>query len=240
MSSVILGYWDLRGLGQSIRLLLEQVGEKYEETRYTLGNDLQKNEWRTIKTSSPLIIGGPGESRMDFPNLPYYIETKADGSQLKLSQSVAIMRYLGEKHGLIPTSLEERALLTVYEQEVTDLRAAICGYCYGGTFPHKFRFPNYVQDIRDVLKTWDQFLDKKQWIMGDLMTYVDFYLYEMLDWHILLDKTILDAFPNIASYSERIRKLPAIEAYMKSDRYIDWPLVSPLAPVWGSINHSKA
>lgn len=97
------------------------------------------------------------------------------------------------------------------------------------------RYPNYVQDIRGVLGKWDAFLNNKKWIMGDLLTYVDFLLFEYLDWHVLLDKTILEAFPNIAAYCERFRKLPAIEAYMKSDRFIDWPLAGPAAPVFGVV-----
>lgn len=80
------------------------------------------NDWFADKASSPAVIGGAGESHMEFPNLPYYIETKPDGSKLKLSQSIAILRHLGRKHGLVPASLDDQALLDVFEQEVYDLR----------------------------------------------------------------------------------------------------------------------
>jgi len=59
MSNVcILGYWDIRGLAEPIRLLLEHVEANYEDRRM----NMSKPSWLEYK-------GGLG---FDFPNLPYY------------------------------------------------------------------------------------------------------------------------------------------------------------------------
>uniref|UniRef100_A0A8D1IAE2 GST N-terminal domain-containing protein n=1 Tax=Sus scrofa TaxID=9823 RepID=A0A8D1IAE2_PIG len=36
--TMILGYWDIRGLAHAIRLLLEYTDSSYEEKKYTMGD----------------------------------------------------------------------------------------------------------------------------------------------------------------------------------------------------------
>ncbi|XP_031142610.1 glutathione S-transferase Mu 3-like isoform X2 [Sander lucioperca] len=86
-----LAYWDIRGLAQPARLLLEYTGTKYEDKFYICGEapDYDKSCWFDEKPT----LG------MDFPNLPYL----EDGDR-KIVQSNAIMRYIARKHNLWPTS----------------------------------------------------------------------------------------------------------------------------------------
>ncbi|XP_040851575.1 glutathione S-transferase Mu 1-like isoform X7 [Ochotona curzoniae] len=57
---VTLGYWDLRGLAHSIRLLLEYTDTSYEEKKYKLGDapDYDRSHWLNEKFKLGL----------DFPN----------------------------------------------------------------------------------------------------------------------------------------------------------------------------
>ena len=65
---LILGYWNFRGLGQPIRLLLEYVGAKYEEKRHEVGPapDFSKANWREKEKKQ--IFGN-----LPFGNLPYLV-----------------------------------------------------------------------------------------------------------------------------------------------------------------------
>ncbi|KAM9110159.1 glutathione S-transferase Mu 3 isoform 3-T3 [Megaptera novaeangliae] len=65
-STMILGYWDIRGLAHAIRMLLEFTDTAYEEKRYTCGEapDYDKSQWLDMKFKLDL----------DFPNLPYLMD----------------------------------------------------------------------------------------------------------------------------------------------------------------------
>ena len=85
----LLAYWDVRGLTEPIRLLLEYVGVEYDQKFYVCGDgpDFSRTDWTDVK----------GSFGLDFPNLPYYIE-----GNLKLTESWAILRYIAGKNNLLP------------------------------------------------------------------------------------------------------------------------------------------
>lgn len=65
-STVKLGYWDIRGFAEPIRLLLRYCDVPFEEVRYGYGTGDQfpsRDEWLAEKFTL----------RLDFPNLPYLI-----------------------------------------------------------------------------------------------------------------------------------------------------------------------
>lgn len=58
--SMTLGYWDIRGLADSIRLLLVNNNVNFEDKRYSNPDDWFKKD--------KFNLG------LDFPNLPYLID----------------------------------------------------------------------------------------------------------------------------------------------------------------------
>lgn len=64
------------------------------------------------------------------------------------------------------------------------------------------------------------------------ITYIDFLVYELLDVHSALEPTILKDFPNLKAFHARVQALPAVAAYMKSDKFLAKPLNGPMA-AWG-------
>ncbi|GFY41279.1 glutathione S-transferase [Trichonephila inaurata madagascariensis] len=76
-----LGYWNIRAIAEPIRYLLHHEKEQFEDRRYLFTDYTWKNEKNALG--------------LDFPNLPYYI----DGN-IRITQSTAILRYLGRKYGL--------------------------------------------------------------------------------------------------------------------------------------------
>lgn len=237
-TSITLGYWDTRGLGEHIRFLLEYAGQKFEDRRYAFDtsdlSNLEKirGKWPSDKTSLPEIVGGKGEAAMDFPNLPYYVETRPDGTKLKLTQSLAITRHLARKFDLVVKGEDQQALMELYEQQLTDLRNNCVGHAYQSSLV-AWRFPNYPEDCKALFKTWERILSGKQWLMGSKLTYIDFIFYELLEWHRILVKDLFKEFPELGKYSQRFEQLPAIKNYMSSGRFHAWPFTSPYAKNFG-------
>lgn len=69
-----------------------------------------------------------------------------------------------------------------------------------------------------------KFLKEKLFITGDSVTYVDFFVYEVLDQIRTFDSKCLDDFPNLQAYLARIEKIPQIEKYMSSPAFLKAPL----------------
>ncbi|KAA0198310.1 Glutathione S-transferase mu class, partial [Fasciolopsis buskii] len=191
-------------LGQPIRLLLEYLGEEYKEKRY--GKE-DREKW----------FGEKFNLGLELPNLPYYIDEK-----VKLTQSVAILRYIADKHGMLGSTPEERARLSMIEGAAMDLRIGLSRISYSPDF-EKLKV-DYLKELPTTLKMWSHFLDKRQYLNGASVSYVDFMVYDTLDSISYLEPHCLDNFANLKEFKSRIEDLPKIKAYMHSDRFIKWPL----------------
>ncbi|EDL01932.1 glutathione S-transferase Mu 6 isoform 3 [Mus musculus] len=229
---VTLGYWDIRGLGHAIRLLLEYTETGYEEKRYAMGDapDYDRSQWLNDKFKLDL----------DFPNLPYLI----DGSH-KVTQSNAILRYLGRKHNLCGETEEERIRVDILEKQVMDTRIQMGMLCYSADFGlhegydsyyfllQEKRKPEFLKGLPDQLKLYSEFLGKQPWFAGDKITFADFLVYDVLDQHRMFEPTCLDAFPNLKDFMARFEGLRKISAYMKTSRFLPSPVYLKQA-TWGN------
>ncbi|XP_069802446.1 glutathione S-transferase Mu 4-like [Dendropsophus ebraccatus] len=204
-----LGYWDIRGLGHTIRLLLEYTGTPYEEKRYVTGDapNYDKSQW--LKEKEKLGL--------DFPNLPYLLD-----GDLKLTQSNAILGYIARKHGLSGNTEKEKTLVSLLENETMDFRMQIATLSYDPQF-EKLKGP-YLEKLPTVLARYSRFLGQRVWFVGDKITLADFLVYDALDQHKILDPTCLKNFKNLQDFLTRFEALPAIAAYLKSPRCKKTPI----------------
>ncbi|OON18455.1 glutathione S-transferase protein, partial [Opisthorchis viverrini] len=191
-------------LAQPIRLLLEYVGDSYEEHSY---GRCDREKWQNDKHNLGL----------ELPNLPYY----KDGD-FSLTQSLAILRYIADKHNMIGNTPEERAKISMIEGGLVDLRAGVSRIAYQENF-EQLKIP-YLQQLPTTLRMWSQFLGKNSYLHGSTPTHLDFMFYEALDVIRYMDPTSVEAFPNLVQFIHRIEALPNIKAFMESDRFIKWPL----------------
>jgi len=214
MAPATLCYWDIRGLGQFLRLILEYTGTEYKDEKLSCGPapDFDKSGWLDMKFNLGL----------DFPNLPYYKD-----DDVALTQSNAILKHIARKNNLIGTTIKEQALADMAADQVMDLRNGFVRLCYGGKFA-EMKEP-YLASLPNQLRLFSNFLGTKPWLVGEAITFPDFHLYEMLDEHKHLKPDCLKEFPNLEAYCERFEKLPAIEKYMKSDRFMRTPLNNKMA-----------
>ena len=101
--------------------------------------------------------------------------------------------------------------------------------CYGARDEASFRaqLPMMKDRVVPVLKQLSASLGSQQWLLGDKISYVDFVLYDVLTNWLELEKDLLDGLPNLQQLRARFEALPAIKAYMASDRFIKWPMNGP-------------
>lgn len=210
---ITLAYWDIRGLAQPIRLLLEYTGEEYEDKYYVCGEapNYDKTCWIDVKNKLGL----------DFPNLPYLL----DGDR-KITQSNAIMRYIARKHNMCGETEDEKVRVDIIENQSMDFRNGFVRLCYTNFDEMK---PDYLKMLPNTLKQFSDFLGDRKWFAGDKITFVDFIMYELLDQHRQFDSKCLDDCKNLTDFLNRFEALEKIAAYMKSPRFMKAPINNKMA-----------
>jgi len=209
----VLAYWNIRGLAQPIRLLLEYTGTEFEDKMYECGPapDYDKSCWFDIKFD----LG------MDFPNLPYYID-----GDLKITQSNAIIRHIARKHDMCGKTEEEKVRVDVLENQAVDMSRALTQLCYR---EYDTKKDAYLEALKKTLKQYSDCLGERKWFAGDNLTYIDFIMYELLDKHLILESTCLKDTKNLEEFHKRFEELEAIKKYMASPRFMKGPLNNKMA-----------
>ncbi|CAG2165790.1 unnamed protein product [Oppiella nova] len=210
-----LGYWNIRGLAQPIRLLLAYSGTEYEDKRYVLGPapEFDRTEWLNDKQTLGL----------DFPNLPYYLD-----GDLKLTQSVAILRHVARKAKLSGQTDAEKLRVDLVEQQLVDINTGVVRICYDPNF--ETLKVDYLKNLPQSLELLSKFLGDRPFLAGESVTYVDFLAYEILDKLNALAPEIVSKVDNLKKYIERVESLPQIANYLKSNPKT--PFNGPMAK-WG-------
>jgi glutathione S-transferase len=165
---------------------------------------------------------------LDYPNLPYFI----DGN-VKLSQSVAIMRHLGRLYKLNGQTPEEECRVDQAELQIIDFRLDIIKLFYNDwdntEAKANFLNPEERNSLPYFYKLFENVLKEREFIAGDSVTYPDFLLWECLDYVLYAFPSFTDAFPSVKAYYGRIDALPGMTKLRASDKWMEWPLVSSYA-----------
>eukprot|EP00736_Rhodelphis_marinus_P000989 Rmarinus@m.16972 len=200
-----LGYWRLRGRGAPIRALLAHVGVDYKETLYTIGEgpDFDCSSW----------FGKKEDMGLDFPNLPYFVD-----GDVRLTQTAAILRYLGRKYNLDAETETQRCRIDMLFDEVHEWAVQFMRAMKGG--------PTYSEEIAAFgrasaarLHKIEEFLGDEPWVAGNKLTYVDFLLYEVLDWIRMVFIDAYDPYPRISAFMKRFEALPGIRKFHKGPKF---------------------
>jgi len=200
-TEVTLGYWAIRGLAEPSRLLLEYTGVAYNQKKYTAYED-----WVADKST----IG------FDFPNLPYLI----DGDK-KITESDAINVYISLKSGhkeLLGNTDADIVNLATVKGVFTDAKTAVYGSIYGPTFSTTIDAV-LKEKVLPKFENLNKFVGSGVGLIGTGLTYIDFAFYEFAQLLLAYDGTILDNYTNLKNLVQTIATLPAISAYLASDRF---------------------
>ncbi|XP_005093728.1 glutathione S-transferase Mu 5 [Aplysia californica] len=205
-----IGYWKIRGLGQPIRLLLTYAGAEFDEDQYEQGEgpEFSRDEWLNVKPKLGL----------DFPNLPYLFD-----GDVKITQSNAILRYLGAKFSLLGEDPKVQAYSEMMLENAMDMRNALVRLVYSPGYDENV--DKYFTQVDEKFKQFEAFLGKKDWFAGGKNpTICDFHIYELLDQHRLMRPESLKGYSNLLAFLDRFEALPQIKAFLQSDKCIKRPV----------------
>ncbi|CAH1407834.1 unnamed protein product [Nezara viridula] len=116
-----LAYFDIRGLGEPIRLILSYMGKEFEDIR------ISQEEWPQLKKKTP------------FGKVPFL---EIDGKVIH--QTIAILRYLAPQAGLAGKNAEENLEIDMVVGAYGDLVADISRYW-------RTESPNEKEKLRETI-----------------------------------------------------------------------------------------
>lgn len=205
--SVTLGYWDIRGLGEPIKTLLEYLRIPYTQDKY-----VKVEEWKAKKPTMT----------MTFPNLPYLI----DGEK-SISETAAILAHVCLKANK-PEMLgkdEDAVEFAQLRGVIGDIQSGIGDEAYDNDTLEGFKqaADNFASGAgKYKFDGIEAILGKREWLMGYL-TYLDFWFVELVERFSDIDKEvgtkILVNYPNLQAYVQRFLNLPEIKEYRQTERF---------------------
>ena len=117
----VFGYWNIRGLGQTPRYLLNYAKVDFEDKHYKYGPapDFSREDWNSVK----FTLG------LKYPNLPYFID-----GEVGLTETFAIMKYIVNKYKpeLKGKTVAEEANNDMLGLLLADFNQKVTGPCYSG------------------------------------------------------------------------------------------------------------
>ena len=211
-SSLTLGYWAIRAAdrGNVNRYILAYKNVNYTAKNYTFDN---ADEW---KVQDKAGLG------LDFPNLPYIID-----GDFKLTESAAVTTYICDKFApeLMGTTPEQRAQVTMLQCVLKDHFMSFMPLAFQGKPQEEVAAKN--------LEGWPKIaaaLGDKNFLVGDSVTMVDFFLWELLETTMAMckDKRIYTAHPKLEAFNGRMKALPTFAAFLASDKFIKNAFFPPM------------
>lgn len=211
-----LGYWKIRGLAQPMRLMLNYVGEDFEDKFYEQGDgpEFSRAAWLDVKPTMGL----------DFPNLPYYFD-----GDVKITQSNAILRHIARKHNLMGKTDVEQANVDMMLENAMDFRNGVVRMCYNPEYDNLIKEYQSSGRLKGFLDGYENWLSNKKWFGGDNVTVADFPMYELLDQHKLMIPGCLDKYAKLSAFMAAFEALPKIKEYMASPKFMARPINNKVA-----------
>lgn len=195
-------YWDARGRGETIRILLELAGVQYEDQRLPIGGE----EWQARKASQP------------FGQIPTLTD-KTTG--FALSQTLAIAHYISRKYNLSPPSLEDDALVEAIAHKIEEVGDEIIKVFV--VEKHETLKEVRTQRLLDVLLPSSmEFLEvhaKKNaqngWFVGSRITMADIHFFCVCERFLGMMPDYLEKYPHLKALNEKVKTQPKIADWIE-------------------------
>eukprot|EP00357_Protocruzia_adherens_P029154 CAMPEP_0115016766 /NCGR_PEP_ID=MMETSP0216-20121206/27669_1 /TAXON_ID=223996 /ORGANISM="Protocruzia adherens, Strain Boccale" /LENGTH=167 /DNA_ID=CAMNT_0002387359 /DNA_START=219 /DNA_END=722 /DNA_ORIENTATION=+ len=165
---------------------------------------------------------------IDFPNLPYYID-----KNVQLTQTIAILLYVSEKFGtnLMGKTLKNRAKIFEIFGEWNDHKDLMTDVCYDRDGVDLVA-SGALETVVERLEYSERFIGGQVFLVGEDITWVDFFVWEQLDLILHVLPRSLDKYPKLKAYHERFRQLPELQSYFILDPL---PFHNAYAPVGNTV-----
>ena len=151
---------------------------------------------------------------LDFANLPYLFD-----GDVKITQSKAILYYLGRKLNLMGKSPKDEAYIMMLCEQAHDFRMQLGGIFYGPKGESEDERKQFVQTtVNENFQKFDNYFGKHKtkFAVGDQPTVADFQLYDYIDAALILEgaQALLDKYTNIKQFLTTIQELPELKDYI--------------------------
>jgi len=226
------GYWDIRGLGAPLRMLLAYSGVDHE---LVFHKETEDGSWFEVK--KPEL-----QKKNALANLPY-LEIDDD---LVVCESNVCLMYLQESLGLSPKNdvakLQSYALLSMYMCTRNDMvnRAYFEDVLKPPPCPTREAFDESMKALlaSGPFAKYEASLALSQtsFFCGEAPCACDFAIWEMLDQYTKVASALgqsppLAELPLCTAFYQRIRELPQLASYFDSEAY-RLPCNSPALTHW--------
>ncbi|CAH2040704.1 unnamed protein product, partial [Iphiclides podalirius] len=193
-----LHYFDLNGFAEPIRYLLHYGGQKFEDIRY----DIKSWPDKKIKDSLP------------YGQLPLYEE-----GGMKLSQSVAIARYIAQKVNLLPNDPWEQAMLDSAVLAMYDVWLKIVTFLKEQDPAKKATIKKELIDetLDFYFSRFEKQLKENKGFFNGKLTWTDFVLVGIVEAaNLILQVDINKKYANVDQLMKKIVTLPGVKEYVAS------------------------
>ncbi|MCK6548250.1 glutathione S-transferase [Myxococcota bacterium] len=195
-----LHYFDGRGRAEQIRLLLAHVGADWADVSFP------GQEWPKHKAEMPL-----GQA-------PMLVEHR-DSGDVKIPQSMAIMRHLARVHDAYGKTEDEHLAADIVAETCLDFAAALSRLRFSPGWKDAAEKEKYAHEVIPAhLARLTTVLGAKPFAAGDAPTFADMMAFDVLDNHVAYWPTCLADHPKLHAWTERVRALPTLAAYLPKRR----------------------
>jgi glutathione S-transferase len=192
-----LTYFDIRGRAEPIRLILEDVGLRYEDNQITLA------EWQELRSTTP------------FRRMPIYRE-----GDLVIPESFAIMSYLGRRYGLLGENEAASVRCDVAVEAWRDYGNRVANV-FGALSNSESAREEFITTAQPaLLSDLEAFYLEKQtnglfWA-GNSLTIADFTAFHLIEG--MTNSELLAQFSALEEFHQFFAARPRIKAYLASTR----------------------
>ena len=196
MPKLTLTYFTFRGLGEPIRLLLEDLDIPHDDQRLGFA------EWAELKP------------QMQFRQMPRL----QDGSRT-VFQSQAILRYLARPRGLCGENEDERVRNDVGAEAARDLQQRLWDHFWSpGSDSPEAGAAFEAGTLADQLQLIAAWLGGAPYFGGERALFADYYALSVLDEAAAFFPRGFERMPALARYRTRMYARPRLAAYVASGR----------------------
>jgi len=213
--TIELSYFDIRGLGEPIRLMLAALDLEYAELKYDrCGDDCPDGvlDWPAAKQE------GIASGRLPFGQMPALKYTDDGGEQFEIVQSRTITRFLARRHNFGGDDEATELLLDQVAGGAQDVRSRYGKVVYSADWASK------LDDHEKFLGVWmpyfEALLDRipGPYFAGSKLSYADIYVFDMLDSNLRIFPKLVAELPKLTNLLRAVSQEPGVRGYLQSDK----------------------
>ncbi|XP_014244711.1 glutathione S-transferase-like [Cimex lectularius] len=191
-----LTYFNIMGLGESVRFMLSYLGKEFEDSRIE-----DYNIWMTQY-----------KSKMPFGKLPLL---EIDGKQTH--QTLAICRYLGQEANLAGDNQWESFQIDIIMDTFSDFRVAVWSYFYCKDEDYKNKIKSQVlnETVPYYLERFDKIIEENGYLANGKLSWGDIYFVAVLGYfNFITGLDICAKYTNIKALRDKVHDLPNIKKWL--------------------------